>query len=89
MGIQIYGCGTKQFSRTLRKGEFRCEICERTGAGPQQRFILERYKRWITLFWLPVVPLSGFDQVTCKKCRGQFPPNVVALASATDASTSD
>lgn len=77
MGIQVAGCGTKQFSRTLRKGDFRCPRCENSGSTAPQSFRLENFKKWITLFYVPVIPLSGFDQVTCKKCKGQFPPSIL------------
>ena len=75
MGLRILGTGTKQYSRTLEKGEFKCPRCEKSGKGARQKFKLEDWKTYFTLLWIPVAPMSGFQQVTCSKCGGQYPPN--------------
>lgn len=72
------GCGTKQYSRTLEKSEFDCPRCEKSGKGARQRYRLENFRKWVTLIWIPIIPMGGgFDQVTCYGCRGQYPPNLV------------
>lgn len=85
VGLRIFGCGTKQYSRTLQKGTFECPRCQQAGREGQQEFKLESWKNWITLVYIPVIPMSGFEQVTCKSCHGQFAPNVIPLQPATPA----
>lgn len=78
MGLQIVGCGWKQFSRTLEKSQFECPRCAKTAKGASQRYRRESFKKWLTLLWIPVFPLSNwFEVVTCYGCHGEFPPNVL------------
>jgi hypothetical protein len=69
------GTGTKQYSRTLEKGEFHCPRCEQSGKGSRQRFKLENWQTYFTVLWIPLIPTSGFQAVTCRKCGGQYAPN--------------
>lgn len=68
--------------RTVGEGAFHCPSC-----GGDRRYRRRRGRRWITLFFLPVVPLRGLGQaVECRSCRTRF--NVSVLRQPTAAAMS-
>lgn len=68
MGLQIFGCGWKQFSRTRERGEFVCPHCQQ-----QRKYKVEDYRHWITVLFVPVIPLNSQGAwIECKSCRRHF-----------------
>ncbi|GAA0968175.1 TerB family tellurite resistance protein [Actinocorallia libanotica] len=70
--------------RTMGEGTFHCPSC-----GGDRRYRRRRGKRWVTLFFLPVVPLRGLGEaVECRSCRTRFnvsvlrQPTAAAMAAA-------
>lgn len=68
--------------RTVGEGMFHCPSC-----GGDRRYRRRRGRRWITLFFLPVIPLGGLGEaVECRSCRTRF--NVPVLRQPTAAAMS-
>ncbi len=67
----IYGFRTTE--SVSAAGEFPCPRC-RTG----QEYRLLVYKRWFTLYFVPVIPLGRVgEQVECQGCLSRFSPDVL------------
>ena len=58
----------------VSEGEFFCPRC-----GADRHYVLQRFRRWFTLFFLPIFPLSGSqgEQVKCQTCNSTFRPEVL------------
>lgn len=58
----------------VSEGEFFCPRC-----GADRHYVLQRFRRWFTLFFLPVFPMSGSqgEQVKCQTCNSAFRPEVL------------
>ena len=87
MGFRVMGCGTHQYSRTLEKGQFQCPLCSKAGRSAPQSYKFESWKTWLTVLWIPVIPMSEFKQAVCKKCGGQFSRNELDALNTTNSET--
>jgi uncharacterized tellurite resistance protein B-like protein len=76
--------GTRVRATAVSTGEFFCPRC-----GADRSYVLQRLRRWFTLFFLPIFPMgkSLGEQVKCSTCAGTFRPEV--LNAPTTASFSE
>jgi uncharacterized tellurite resistance protein B-like protein len=58
----------------VSEGDFFCPKC-----GVDRRYVLQRFRQWFTLFFLPIFPMSGSkgEQVKCQTCNTGFRPEVL------------
>jgi hypothetical protein len=67
--------GLRVFYRTIAQGTFHCRRCG--GDRPYRR---RAGRRWFTLFFLPVIPLSPVgEHVQCATCRTRYVTDVLSL----------
>lgn len=72
-GIQVY-------FRTLWEGEFFCPNC-----GGDRRCRRRLGRRWLTLFFIPVLPLGNVGQIAeCRTCRSRYGTDVLSLPTSQD-----
>ena len=77
MGLRISGCGWWEYDRKQGEGRFVC-----THEGREEAYQLRRVKRWITLLYVPVIPLGTLGTyVKCKSCKTKYSTDVVARAT--------
>ncbi|MBW8483535.1 zinc-ribbon domain-containing protein [Actinomadura parmotrematis] len=70
--------GVSVFFRTDTEGTFHCPRC-----GGDRGFRRRRARRWITLFFVPVVPLDRRGEaVECRACRTRFGDSVLRVPTA-------
>jgi zinc-ribbon family len=70
--------GLRAFFRTIGQGVFHCPRC-----GGDRQYRLRSGRRYFTLFFLPVIPLTKLgDHVQCAACRSRFHPDVLGLPTA-------
>lgn len=70
--------GLRVFFRTLGEGVFHCQRC-----GGDRNYRLRSGRRFITLFFIPVVPLGTVGQhVQCATCRTRYHADVLRLPTA-------
>jgi hypothetical protein len=76
--------GTRARATNVSTGEFFCPRC-----GADRSYVLQRIRRWFTLFFLPIFPIgkSLGEQVKCSTCGTKFRPEV--LNTPTSASFSE
>lgn len=74
----IFGFRTR--ASKVSEGEFFCPRC-----GADRHYVLQRLRRWFTLFFLPVFPMSGDkgQQVKCQTCSTAFRPEVLQTPTST------
>jgi tellurite resistance protein len=58
----------------VSEGDFFCPKC-----GADRHYILQRFRQWFTLFFLPIFPMSGSkgEQVKCQTCNTAYRPEVL------------
>jgi len=67
--------GLSVFFRTVDEGIFHCPHC-----GGDRAYRLRSGRRWLTLFFVPVIPLARIGEaVECKTCRTRFNRAVLRL----------
>lgn len=67
--------GTMNLSRTRDTGEFYCPSC-----GATQTYRLRTRRPFLTLYFVPVVPIGGAEPfVQCDGCRSSWDPNVLEM----------
>jgi hypothetical protein len=67
--------GLRVFYRTIAQGTFHCRRCG--GDRPYRR---RAGRRWVTLFFVPVIPLnSASEHVQCATCRARYVTDVLSL----------
>lgn len=67
--------GTMNISRTRETGDFYCPGC-----GTSQTFRLRTRRPFLTLYFIPVIPIGGAEPfVQCDQCRSSWDPNVLEL----------
>ena len=77
MPIIIYG--TRGLTKHLEDGDFYCPQCDAGGD-----YHLMQTRRWLTLFFIPIFPVSGATHyVECQHCRGTFTEDVFDLKEPT------
>ena len=63
----IFGWGDRP--TIIDNGSFGCPICK-----TKTNFIHLRHRRWMTFFFVPIIPLSkSFDTIACQKCQSKIP----------------
>ncbi|MEV4257572.1 TerB family tellurite resistance protein [Spirillospora sp. NPDC049652] len=66
------------FFRTTGQGTFHCPRC-----GGDRAYRRRAARRWLTLFFLPVVPLRRLGEVAeCRACRTRFPVSALRTPTA-------
>ncbi|HEV3143230.1 MAG TPA: zinc ribbon domain-containing protein [Gemmataceae bacterium] len=77
MPIIIYG--TRGRTKHLEDGEFYCPQCDARGD-----YQLMLVRRWVTIFFVPIFPISGGQvYVECRHCGGTFTEDVFDLKEPT------
>jgi uncharacterized tellurite resistance protein B-like protein len=66
--------GTRARATAVSTGEFFCSRC-----GADRSYVLQRIRRWFTLFFIPVFPVGKVlgEQVKCSTCGTTFRPEVL------------
>lgn len=63
----IFGWGNRPI--LVERRVFPCPVCKTTTDS-----IHLRHRRWITFFFVPVIPISSsYETVACQKCKSSFP----------------
>jgi zinc-ribbon family len=63
----IFGWGDRP--KFVASGSFPCPVCK-----TDTNYVHLRHRRWLTFFFIPVIPLSKpFDTVACQKCQSSIP----------------
>jgi len=63
----IFGWGNRP--TLVERRVFPCPVCKTTTDS-----IHLRHRRWITFFFVPVIPISSsYETVACQKCKSSFP----------------
>jgi hypothetical protein len=72
--------GTADIPFTVTSGDFYCPRCLTT-----RPFTLKSSRRFFTIYWLPVFPISGRTRyVECDSCHTQFAESVLDLEPDTE-----
>ena len=65
--------GIKDRRSTVDTGRFRCP-----NEGGERRYEHVRIRRWVTLFFIPLIPLgSKGEHVRCQSCGTVYPPSTL------------
>lgn len=74
MATRLNGTGTWVYERTIEEGIFRCPREKE-----EQEYRVRRGNKWITILWIPVIPLGTRSVwAECRSCKGVFGLEVVA-----------
>ena len=67
--------GMRSISTTTSSGEFRCPGCKQ-----DRPYEAKSYRRWFTLFFIPVIPLDSLGEaIECQVCRSSYSVEVLAI----------
>lgn len=67
--------GLRAFFRAISQGTFHCRRC-----GGDRPYVLKSGRRWIHLFFIPVIPLDHAGEfVRCEDCGTRYHTDVLAL----------
>jgi hypothetical protein len=67
--------GLRVFYRTIAQGTFHCRRC-----GGDRQYRHRSGRRWVTLFFLPVIPLNSVgEHVQCATCRTRYVTDVLKV----------
>ncbi len=67
--------GTMNLTRTRERGDFFCPSCD-----ANQSYRLRARRPWLTLYFIPTVPVGGAELfVECDQCRQSWDPTVLAM----------
>lgn len=67
--------GTMNLTRTRDRGNFYCPAC-----GVPQSYRLRARRPWLTLYFIPTVPIGGAEFfVQCDQCRATWDPTVLEM----------
>jgi hypothetical protein len=70
--------GLRVFFRTIGEGVFHCRNC-----GGDRQYRLRAGRRWFTLFFIPVIPLTRVgEHVQCQTCKTRYVVDVLKLPTA-------
>lgn len=76
--------GTMNWASTRSRGLFRCPQC-----GGTQQFRLRASRPFLTLYFIPVLPIGGLQQyVECRQCKNSYEPDILSANMATSHLTS-
>jgi len=77
--------GTINLVRTRDEGNFFCPAC-----GVSQRYRLRARRPWLTLYFIPTIPVGSFDYfVQCDHCRANWDPSVLDMDASNPTSVSE
>jgi zinc-ribbon family len=69
--------GLRVYFHTVGTGTFYCQHC-----GRDRPYRLRAGRRWIHLFFIPVIPLGKVGRlVQCRACRTRYRPDVLAMTA--------
>jgi len=70
----IFIWGFRMRASKVSEGEFFCPKC-----GADRHYVLQRFRRWFTFFFIPIFPTGGSkgEQVKCQTCGTSFRPEVL------------
>ncbi len=73
-GAMIFIFGVRTRASKVSEGDFFCPKC-----GADRHYVLQRFRQWFTLFFLPIVPIGAAkgEQVKCQTCGTSFRPEVL------------
>lgn len=67
--------GWRSISSTTSEGEFRCPGCRQ-----DRSYKAKSYRRWFTLFFIPVIPLNSLGEgIECQVCKSSYAVEVLAI----------
>ena len=67
--------GLRVFYRTVTQGVFHCRRC-----GGDRQYRQRAGRRWVTVFFLPLIPLNSVDEhVRCTTCRTRYVTDVLSV----------
>ena len=67
--------GWRTIAQTISSGEFSCPGC-----GQDQLYETKSYRRWFTLFFIPVIPLNDLGEaVVCTACESEYEIGVLSI----------
>jgi hypothetical protein len=70
--------GLSVYFRTVAQGMFHCPAC-----GGDRKYRRRAGRRWISVFFLPVIPLNSLGEaVECRACKTRFNNSVLRLPTA-------
>ena len=70
--------GLSVYFRTVAQGMFHCPAC-----GGDRKYRRRAGRRWISVFFLPVIPLNSLGEaVECRECKTRFNNSVLRLPTA-------
>lgn len=70
--------GLSVYFRTIGEGMFHCPSC-----GGDRRYRRRAGRRWISVFFLPVIPLGRIGEaVECRSCKTRFTVSVLRMPTA-------
>ena len=70
--------GLRVFYRTIAQGIFHCRRC-----GGDREYRHRHGRRWITLFFIPVIPLNSVgEHVQCTTCRTRYVTDALSQPTA-------
>ena len=70
--------GLRVFFRTISEGVFHCRHC-----GGDRQYRLRAGRRWFTLFFIPVIPLTKVgEHVQCQTCKTRYVVDVLNQPTA-------
>ncbi len=71
--------GTMNLTRTRDRGNYYCPNC-----GVTQTYRLRARRPWLTLYFIPTIPIGGVEMfVQCDQCRQTWDPTVLEMDQET------
>lgn len=78
--------GSTGLTKQVSSGRFYCPRCDDPDAG----YDLKSVRRWFTLYFIPIFPISGHERyVECRHCRQAYQEGVLDLEPPAPASDAD
>ena len=69
--------GTRDLTRTVRRGQFHCPGCE-----SQQDYVLRSRRPFLTLYFIPTVPIADAESIVrCAACNQNWDPLALEAAA--------
>ena len=73
----IFIWGSTGLTKHISSGRFYCPRCDASDSD----YDLKSVRRWFTMYWIPIFPISGHERyVECKHCGQAFDERVLDLA---------
>lgn len=69
----IFIAGISERQKTIEEGYFHCPVCQQ-----QRQYIHLQFRNYITLFFIPIIPLQKTgENIKCKYCETYLPLSVL------------